>query len=134
MAALKKAAAKKTTAKKTTAKAPAGKNKSAADVDDILGGGEDDVLAGKGKKGAAKKASGKAAAKAPRAASGSTEKVRAILAKTKKPTSYSDIAEANDFNIRMVRRTARSMRDAGEIELMKEGTVVYVQPVGRGKK
>jgi hypothetical protein len=127
MATAKKAAGK-------TAKASAGKNSAAADVDDILGGKAAPAAKGKAAKGKAAKAAPAAKkAAATRAASGSSEEVRAVLAKTKKSTSYNDIAEANGFNIRMVRRTARSMRDAGEIDLVKEGTIVYVKPAGKGK-
>lgn len=74
---------------------------------------------------AKKAAKGKTKPKAERAES-RTEEIAAALKKVKKATSYADIAEAGDFDIRSVRRTARRMRDAGEIGLEKEGTVVYV--------
>lgn len=107
----------------------AGKGKTAAPADD-------DLLAPKGGKSkpAAKSAKAAAApakkAAKPRAAKdtvGTTEDVRAVLLKTRKLTSYADIASANNFDIRMVRRTARAARDAGEIELQKEGTIQYVK-------
>ena len=44
---------------------------------------------------------------APAADAGDSE-VRAALLKIKKPVGYSDFAEANGFNIRTVRRTARA--------------------------
>lgn len=122
------------TAKKTAA-APA-KNSKASDVDDLLGSKKgakaapaDDVLEGKatakgGKKAAPAKKAKKASSKA---TVGSVEDVKAVLLKTKKLTSYQDIAEANNFDIRMVRRTARALGDTGEIERVKEGTVVFVK-------
>lgn len=125
------------------------KAKAAVAEDDVLDG-KDDVLDGKKatkkaskKAPPAKKASGKkaadpepakktASAKKPKAKQraadvGATEDVRAALLKCRKLTSYADIAESSGFNIRQIRRTARSMRDAGELTLEKEGTVVYVK-------
>lgn len=58
---------------------------------------------------------------------GSADEVRAVLLKTKKATSYTDLAAANNFNIRMVRRQARGLRDSGEVEITKEGTTGYVR-------
>lgn len=52
--------------------------------------------------------------------------LRKALLKVKKAISYGDFAEANGFNIRSVRRTARAMRDNGEIELSREGQIVYI--------
>ena len=104
-------AAKKATAKKAAAPAPAAKKaatKKAA------------APAPAAKKAATKKE--KAAAPAPAADS----PLRKALLKVKKAVSYADFAEANDFNIRSVRRAARAMRDAGEIELSREGQTVYI--------
>jgi hypothetical protein len=120
------------TAKKTTA--PKGNTK-ASEVDDILGDGKgaEDVLSGKkaggkkAKKEAAKKEAPKKAGGKKKATTGGVEEVKAVLLKTKKLTSYQDIADANNFDIRMVRRTARALGDSGEIERVKEGTVVYVK-------
>lgn len=74
----------------------------------------------------AKKAKAAAAAPAP-AAVGDTPMRKALL-KVKKAISYADFAEANDFNIRSVRRTARAMRDAGEIDLQRDGQTVFIAP------
>ncbi len=57
-----------------------------------------------------------------------TTPIKQALAKVKKPISYADFTEQHGFNIRSVRRVARGMRDAGEIDLQKEGTVVYIAP------
>lgn len=110
---------------------------------------EDDLLAAPAKKAAAKKAGKKAAeddllaapkgkkatapakkskAKAPEF-DGTAEEVRNVLLKTRKATSYTDIAGANNFNIRMVRRQARALRDNGDVEISKEGTIGYVKAV-----
>ena len=62
------------------------------------------------------------------AADGDTSPIKQALLKVKKATSYSDFADANGFNIRSVRRVARSLRDAGEIDLVKEGVIVYISP------
>ena len=128
------------TAKKTAA--PAKNTKNAAEVDDLLAGKDDDLLSGK--KAPAKKAA-KAAEPAPAAkkapakkakaaepverAESRVDEIKAVLGKTKKLTTYADIAEANGFDIRAVRRTARAMRDEGTVELVKEGTVVFVKKV-----
>jgi len=73
----------------------------------------------------AKKA--KAAAKAePAEKPAADSALRKALLKVKKAVSYGDFAEANGFNIRSVRRTARAMRDAGEIDLSREGQIVYI--------
>ncbi len=101
------------TAKKA---APAAKKASAADVDDLLGGKS--------------KAPAKRAAKA---TVGTVEDVKKVLLKVTKLTSYNDVAEANNFDIRMVRRTARALGDEGLIERVKEGTVVFVKKA-TGKK
>jgi hypothetical protein len=147
------------TAKKA-APAKASKKATAAEgVDDILEGkAGDDVLAPKADKKAKAKPAAKKEAAAPKgkkakaeaaakeakpakkakkeAAEGGTrgemtEKARAVLGKVRKLTPYADLAEANGLDIRLVRRTARVMRDAGEIELVKEGTVVFVKPAGK---
>jgi hypothetical protein len=146
------------TAKKATPAKASKKTAAAEGVDDILGGKTDDVLEGKAEK---KAKAGKAAAKAAPAAKGkaakaapakaekpakakkekaeggsrgaNTEAVRAAIAKVRKSTSYADLAEAGGFDIRLVRRTARAMRDEGAIELEKEGTVVFIKPAGKGK-
>jgi hypothetical protein len=73
----------------------------------------------------AKKAKAKAAPAEDKPAADSA--LRKALLKVKKAVSYGDFAEANDFNIRSVRRTARAMRDAGEIDLVREGQIVYIQ-------
>lgn len=118
-------------------------------VDDILEGKEDDVLApakkakGKAKPAAKGKAKGKAekpAAKAEKPAkkaaakkessgerSAQTEAVRAFLTKVRKFTSFADLAEASGYGLRLVRRTARSMRENGELETTREGTTVFVK-------
>lgn len=121
------------------------KKTESADVDDLLGddGAEAETKPAKKAKKAkpaaaapAKKAKGKAAAKAAPAKKAKKEAaeekpaadspLRKALLKVKKAISYADFAEANDFNIRTVRRTARAMRDAGEIELSKDGQTVYI--------
>lgn len=139
---------------KTPKAAPAGKTKAAKADDDLLApstkakaaakpakakaaAAEDDLLAPSGKakvkaKAAAAEKPAKAAkpkgeAKAPR--SGGAEEIRAVLAKTKKLTSYNDIATTGGFDIRAVRRTARAMRDEGLIELTKDGTVAFVKAI-----
>lgn len=93
----------------------------------------DDLLATKsgGKKA---KAPAPAAKKAKKAApaqefDGTAEEVRAVLMKTRKATSYTDIAQANNFNIRMVRRQSRALRDSGDVEISKEGTIGFVKAV-----
>lgn len=106
--AAKKAAAKKAAAAPAPATKKAGAKKAAA------------APAPAAKKAAAKKE--KAAAPAPAADS----PLRKALLKVKKAVSYADFAEANDFNIRTVRRAARAMRDAGEIDLTREGQTVYI--------
>ena len=103
----------------------------AEDIDSMI----DDAPAPAAKKATAKKA----AAPAPAAKKAATKKekaaapapaadspLRKALLKVKKAVSYADFAEANDFNIRTVRRAARAMRDAGEIELSREGQQVYI--------
>jgi hypothetical protein len=130
------------TAKKATAKKSSNK-KDAAEVDDLLGSKKtsakksaskgkaskgDDVLEGKkgGSKKAAKKSSG---GKAKSGGSGvSTDDIRKAILGVRKLTSYADIASSlKSDDMRQVRRTARGMRDAGEIEIVKEGTVAYVK-------
>lgn len=126
-----------------TAKKTAKTAKTAADVDDLLAGKDDDLLSGK--KPASKKAPAKAAEAAPakkapakkaakaaepvERAESRVDEIKAVLGKTKKLTTYADIAESNGFDIRAVRRTARAMRDEGTVELVKEGTVVFVKKV-----
>lgn len=73
----------------------------------------------------AKKAAKKAEAADP---SESNSAVVQALMKVKKATTYADFAEKNDFNIRSVRRSARALRDAGHIELERDGQTVYIKP------
>lgn len=116
----KKAAAPAKTTKKPAAKAAAA---------------EDDLLATKpkGKKAAAaapaKKAPKPKAEKADDGTVGTRDDVRAVLLKTKKATSFADVATANNFNVRMVRRTARALRDEGLVEISREGTTGLVRKV-----
>lgn len=106
-------AAKKTRAKKAeAAPAPAAKKATAAK--------KAAAPAPAAKKATAKKE--KVAVPAP----GADSPLRKALLKVKKAVSYADFAEANDFNIRTVRRAARAMRDAGEIELTRDGQTVYI--------
>lgn len=53
--------------------------------------------------------------------------IQALL-KVKKATTYADFAEKNDFNIRSVRRAARQLRDAGQLELERDGQIVTIRP------
>ena len=131
------------TAKKASKKA----TKPVADDDE-----DDDLLAGKGKakvKPKAKKASaedvdellaskqskanGKAKPKAKAKPSAraddiaSSDEVQKALLKLRKATSYAVIHERTGFNLRQIRRTARRMRDNGELEFTKQGTEVLVQ-------
>lgn len=125
-------------AKANKKEAPA---ETAAEVDALLGSTKSKkAKSAKEAAAPAKKAKSAKEAPAKKAAKGKKEEpkrtraesqadeIAAALLKVKKATSYADIAEKNDFDIRAVRRKARTMRDAGEIELVKEGTVVYVQP------
>jgi hypothetical protein len=135
------------TAKKASAKSAAKTGASAKEVDDLLGtGGEAaaDVLEGKSskkagkaaapaKKAAAEKPAAKKAKPAAKETTGTPEDIRAVLLKTAKLTSYADVAEANGFDIRAVRRTARALCDSGEVERVKEGTVVFVKRIAKGK-
>ncbi len=122
---------------KKTKAADAGEN-----IDDLIG---DDTAAPAAKKGkaaaapapAAKKGKAAAApapaakkgkAAAAEAAPAADTPLRKALLKVRKAISYAEFAEANDFNIRSVRRTARAMRDAGEIDLAREGQTVYITP------
>ena len=50
------------------------------------------------------------------------------LMKVRKAVSYADFADANEFNIRSVRRTARALRDAGHIDLVRDGQTVLIRP------
>ena len=125
------------------------KQAKSADVDEILG--EDDVLAPAAPK-AAKKAKppakGKKAVKEPankkepkakpakeakpkaddgEGRSAQTSAVRAMLSKVRKYTSYADLAESTGHNLRLIRRTSRAMREAGEVETTREGTAVFVR-------
>lgn len=123
------------TAKKADKASKKAKPASASEVDEVLGSapakkaakkadkGGDDLLEGKGKK--AKKAPAK---KAKKSEGVSTDDVRAAILKCKKLTSYADVAAAvGTEDMRQVRRTARAMRDNGEIEIVKEGTVCFVK-------
>jgi hypothetical protein len=124
------------TAKKA---APAKTTKKAAKAEPV----EDDLLATKPKKAkakpepvddllASKKTKKAAPAKKSKAEDeASAEDVRTVLKKTRKATSYTDIANENGFNIRMVRRQARALRDAGEVEITKEATLGYVKALPR---
>lgn len=123
-----------------------------ADVDDLLGGADVKAEKPAAKKAAkavkaepaapAKKA--KAAAPAPAAKKAAaapakkakaapaeeeaapTSEVKIALAKVKKAISYADFSEKNGFNIRTVRRAAREMRDAGEIQLTRDGQSILI--------
>lgn len=120
------------TAKKADKAAKKTTKADAAEVDDLLESKKatkkpaknaaDDVLEGK-------KTTKKAAKKATKKAAGaSTEEVRAAILKCRKLTSYADVAASlGSEDMRQVRRTARAMRDAGEIEIVKEGTVCFVK-------
>lgn len=114
-----------------------------SEVDDVLEGktGTADVLEGKkskkgdkpAKKAPAKKAPAKKSDKPkakpePGSRGATTEAVRAAIGKVRKQTSYAELSEAGGFDIRLVRRNARALRDEGAIELYKEGTVVYIKP------
>ena len=59
---------------------------------------------------------------------GEDNPIRKALLKVRKAISYADFADANDFNIRSVRRTARVLRDNGEIDLVRDGQTVLIQP------
>ena len=119
---------KKTTAKKADAKAKSAKKAAKADAGDDLLEGKSSKKASKGSDKKAAKAD-KPKAKKAKAADGVTpEDVRAVVNKARKLTSYADVAAAaGTDDIRMVRRTCRAMRDAGEAEIVKEGTVAYVK-------
>jgi hypothetical protein len=103
---------------------------SAEDVDDILEGKKGSKAAAKGNgkaKPAAKKPAGGKRKQSARAEDiADTDEVRKALLKYKRATSYADIQTATGFNIRQIRRTARSMRDNGELTLTKDGTTVLV--------
>jgi hypothetical protein len=127
------------------------KAEAATDVDDLLGG---DIAVAAEKpakaKPAAKKAAAKPAAKpaakkaAAKPAKAPAKKAKAAadegekpaadsalhkaLLKVRKAVSYADFAEVNGFNIRSVRRTARALRDSGQIDLQREGQAVYICP------
>lgn len=128
-------------------------SKKGASVDDVLEGktGADDVLEGKAenkakgkskdkpnkgkaekpapaKKAPAKKSDKPKAKAEPGSRGATTEAVRAAIGKVRKQTSYAELSEAGGFDIRLVRRNARALRDEGAIELYKEGTVVYIKP------
>jgi len=128
MATAKKAAPAKTSKKTKAAPAEAAEDdllatkKPAAKKAKKAAPAEDDLLSTK------KAAPAKKAKKAAPAEDEPTaEDVRNVLLKTRKATSYTDIAEANGFNIRMVRRQARALRDTGEVEISKEGTLGFVK-------
>ena len=140
MATAKKAApaAKKAAKAEDDLLAPKAKGKAAKAEDDLLAPkgkakakpAEDDLLAPKGGKGKPKaEAKPKPKAKKTPEFEGSAEDVRAVLLKTRKATSYTDLADQHNFNIRMVRRQARALRDSGEVEITKEGTLGYVRAV-----
>lgn len=116
----------------TAKKAPAKKAKAADD--ELLSGKADDVLAGKAKKtkvddvlAGKKKAPVKKKKAAPVEDGPTAEDVRKVLLKTRKATSYSDIATENGFNLRMVRRQSRALAATGEVEITKEATLGYVK-------
>ena len=75
---------------------------------------------------AAKKTTKKDAAPAPTRMPAADSPVRKALLKVKKAISYADFAEANDFPLRTVRRTARALRNAGELCLTRDGQQVYI--------
>lgn len=119
----------KPAAKKSAAKAKGGKKASAEDVDDILETKASAKSKGNGKaKPTAAKKSAKKKETAERAEDiAATDDVEKALLKLRKATSYADIHERTGFNIRQIRRTARRMRDNGELAFTKEGTQVLVQ-------
>lgn len=88
----------------------------------------DDLLAAK----PAKKAKAAPAADKPKPKSranvaddgttGTREEVKTVLLKTRKATTFAEIAEANNFNVRMVRRTARGLKAEGLVEIGRDGT------------
>jgi hypothetical protein len=116
----KKAASKKAPAKKAAAPA---KKAAAAPVaaKKAAPAKKAAAPAAKGKKPAAKKP----AARKETVAEDSP--IRKALLKVRKAVSYATFAEANDFNIRSVRRTARLLRDAGEIDLERDGQTVLIK-------
>ena len=86
----------------------------------------------KGKEAKAAAAAEKPAKKAKKEASGesrsaATEAVRTLLSKTRKLTTFADLAEQSGYNLRLIRRTARAMRADGTVEAVREGTVVFVR-------
>lgn len=121
----KKAKAKP--AKKVAAKAN-GKAKpkkaSAEEVDELLASKKGN---GKAKPGKPAKPAAKREVSPPAEDIADSDDVRKALLKARKATSYKDIHEATGFNIRQIRRTARVMRDNGELVFTKQGTEVLVQ-------
>lgn len=119
------------TAKKADKASTKSKKADSAEVDDLLESKKatkkpaknaaDDVLEGKKAKKTTKKTTKKASGV-------SAEEVRTAILKCRKLTSYADVAASlGSEDMRQVRRTARAMRDAGEIEIVKEGTVCFVK-------
>ena len=84
---------------------------------------------GKAAKPAAKKATGKGTGtpRGPRPDS-LVPTIQNLLGKVRKATPYEEIAEKAGASIRTVRRTARKMRDAGSIQLKRNGQKVYISP------
>lgn len=120
--------AAKPAAKSAKAAKPAKKASKKADDDDeeTEGQGRKAKKAAKGN-GKAAKGNGKAKPAASRGRGSDrplvdAEDVRKALLKVKKPISYSAFADANEFNLRQVRRTARRLRDAEELTITHEGT------------
>lgn len=60
---------------------------------------------------------------------GTRDDVRAILLKTRKSTSFADIASTNNFNVRMVRRCARQLKAEGLVEITRDGTTGMVRKI-----
>lgn len=101
----------------------------AAEVDDLLGSKKATKKAAKADDVLESKKAPKKSKKTPKKESSiSTEDVRGAILKCRKLTSYADVAASlGSEDMRQVRRTARTMRDAGEIEIVKEGTVCFVK-------
>jgi ribosome-associated protein len=54
--------------------------------------------------------------------------IQNLLGKVRKATPYEDIAEKSGASIRTVRRTARKMRNDGQILLQRKGQKTYITP------
>ena len=107
-----KASKKATPAKKaTTAKAAAPAKKASAPA----------------KKATAKKVAAAKKESTPRVALENSP-IRKALLKVRRPVSYADFSTANDFNIRTVRRMARDMCAAGELDRVRDGQAVMIRP------